>query len=691
MKKISSKIIIAITVCSLVTSVLIGTISIVQSSKFLKKEATDNLINLSRTYSNDFSKSLKIMESLVESLSAQCYATFDLQRSYENPDYIGEYRDMLDPVIKRIAETTDGIQGVYISFNPELSGQVYDSWYADVNGEGNFTLQESEDISAFNPTNEEMEWYYRPIKERMGIWSEPYIDNNINVNMISYSKAIFKSNTLIGVIGIDVSFKDIKRTIEDLKIYETGYAFLLTDEYDVVIHKQIISGENFRTVNNGELRVVTEHMERNESGFVEYKFKDEDKITGYSHLSNGWILAVAPPLNEIFKPINNLKNLLILISFMGVLISYMIAFFVGKKISKPVLGVTELINKTADLDLTDDSAYDSLFKYKDETGIMVNAVTSTRKVLRAMVNQIADTSNQTLDHVQKIVSATMHSSSSIEEVSEAIEQLAQGASEQARQSELGTERLLSLAGQINHLLESSNLLKEYANKANTVSQQGIEVINELQNKFESNNEINKEVSKDIDSLANKSSFIGGIVNTIQSISKQTNLLALNAAIEAARAGEYGRGFSVVAEEIRKLAEQSSQSTMEIGSLIEEIQSEIDKIKNNMDISKEIGEHANIVLFETSNAFKEIVESVIQTINKIDQLLINTQKVNQDKDGVVTSIQEISAISEESAASTEEVSASLDEQVKTVETLAKMSEELKLVATSLQGEIQKFKI
>ncbi|MCY6354262.1 PDC sensor domain-containing protein [Clostridium sp. ZS2-4] len=278
MRKISSKIIITITVCCLIISTVIGSISVYESSKHLKQESKGKLLFMAQSYCNEFDKTLNSAESSVDTFSANVAAAFDLQKFKSNPKkYIKEYEIIMDSIIKKTVETLNGVQGYYLTINPKLTGEAREIWYVDEMGNGSFNRKDSDPdgdyITYFTEDNEYMGWYYNPIKERKGIWSEPYEEEDLNnLTIVSYTKAIEKDGILIGVVGIDVKIDDLKKSLQEMKVYDTGYAFLLNDDYDILIHPNYKQGDNLKTVNNGAFKVITEEMDRKDLGSIEYKY-----------------------------------------------------------------------------------------------------------------------------------------------------------------------------------------------------------------------------------------------------------------------------------------------------------------------------------------------------------------------------------------------------------------------------------
>ena len=457
------------------------------------------------------------------------------------------------------------------------------------------------------------------------------------------------------------------------------------------------------------IKEIIENGKKEEGGFTDYYFPKNGGSEplpkrSYSKLFKpfNWVIGTGNYIDTIDKIILTeqkslekqiFNKIVFLLIMMVVMLSLAIiaGITLGKKISSPILHITRLVEKTANFDLVDDQSFDNILKFKDETGIIGQAVVDLRKQLRHIFESVKDNSNLLLSNSEILSHSSETTADSIEAVGKTLEELAKGSVDQAKNSQVIVESLSGFSEELNGVVDTANKVKDFSKETEKENIKGRDSIYILNEKFVENKNALSMVGENVNELWTKSNSIGEIVGKIQNIAEQTNLLALNAAIEAARAGEAGKGFAVVAEEVRKLSEQVEESTREISQEIQEIQKKINDSKNSMNESENIILEVNNAVEDTKKVFNTIEHSTKNTIDQITNLYDNITRVSKDKDNILESIHSISAISEESAAGLEEVSASTQEQTKIADSTMEAAETLKEVVLNLNEIISKVQI
>lgn len=375
-----------------------------------------------------------------------------------------------------------------------------------------------------------------------------------------------------------------------------------------------------------------------------------------------------------------------------VILVTILAFIIARYITRKTKQMSHKMNILADKDLTLEITREGNMAYtKDEFGELDKAMDDLIISLRNIVNEI-NQSTTTLDESSKELNRdTEQVNSNMMEISNTVNDMAEGAAQQATDTMNALSDVSELGDTIIHSGRSAKNLFEASSKIDIVSQEGLDIVNDLSEISESNQTSFISIFEIIDATQESASKIGDASELITGIANQTNLLALNAAIEAARAGEAGKGFAVVADEIRKLAEESTKSTAVIDQMLEELTQNIGSANQQSEmVKKAVKRQAESVVL-TKDKYMVIVE-VIKAINdEIKALESISLEMEQKRGKVVSVIEGLSAIAEENAASTEEASAATEEITSTITSVNEISVRVDSLTESLVSLVSGFKV
>lgn len=684
MRRISTSIIISIVTCVIVAAVAVGSISINVAVDEINKEATDKLSAMSFRYASDINMQYQNLESLAESISSYVAGTY-VSGQTGNRQYNEEYMKQLGGYLKRATELHPEVVSMYAYCNPKQLSSIIGAWYS---GGKAVKTDPAAEYENYLSRTEDWEWYYQTVAAGEAIWLDPYDKVQFGKTCVSRCEPVYADKRFVGMIGIDVDFSTISEMIKGVSLYETGYAFLLDNNQQFLVHDSYTIADSLESVGyTGLLNALA----GSDSGVVDMKLGGTESLVSFVKLSNGYTLVLCAPVSEVQSGVAAMQKSSFLIILIVCLAVCLVAFAVGTGISKPLRRMVVDLNKMQESDFTGNE-YVKYLRKKNEIGKIARSIAKVQKSMGLVIDTMSGKGEAIQNSSSNLNSIIDDNNNMVTSISAAAEELAASMAETSSMAE--------------HLGRTSQRMEEYVAVMGQKNEEGIRNIADIYERAGKLSTESAQAEKDnevlIDSTkqhlgeaienSNQVEQINELTNAILSISNSTNLLALNASIEAARAGQAGKGFAVVAEEIRALAENSKSTAGEIQKITLKV---TESVRHLCDCATQVLDYMDTNVRVTYQRQVEISSQYHDDAERMDHILKQfsevAEKINGENVAIMDVISNLQKATSDGAIGTEEVAHSVGRMLHGTQGLQEAGAKLQSIVHEMEETISAFQV
>ena len=683
----------SVLICALLTHSKVE--SVLNSNMQLTSEQT---LNSAMTSLQTYEKTISIPVDLLTRKDS-------IKQLLLEPENYDKYIDNVNDELVAACKVVNGSVRAYYALN---DGRTITGW-VQYEADGSKTAMntvENKDLSG-------KEWYTAcqgrkaKVNSIFSYITAPYVDEETGEQIITVCQEVKYKDVVQGVVAMDIDASALADYVENIRLLNTGFVMLVDEQGHIVVDSEsntfadgTVADLEFFAPLTEELDKLEEQkaqLEENEDPAADdivlqasYTMRAEGRdcaITAMTDRITGWRLLGCISDQENQKNLININIGTLMAGVIGLIFGCVIAVLTALSFNREIKKLQNATHRVAGGDFSEKIKVTR----SDEFGVLETNFNGMMDDVSELIHAVEDKSNHILEVAGGISEVAGNTKTTIEQVTQAIDSVAQGAVKQAESTqEANTE--------VEHLKNSLDETKEYVSgmngmteKANEVSTEGIESVKDLIEKSGKTAEKSKVSLEVMNEMVESIDKIFYISDTIADITSQTNLLSLNASIEAARAGEMGKGFAVVADEIRKLADESKESTDEIKKIITEITEKSKLVESTMQENEVLQTEQQEAINRTEEIFGEIMKQIEMLGSGMERINALNDTMSANKDLVVDKMGTIASVSEQSAAATEEVNASTEQVNVTMEEISEHTETLQAIAKDLMETINRFKL
>lgn len=683
----------SVLICALLTHSKVE--SVLNSNMQLTSEQT---LNSAMTSLQTYEKTISIPVDLLTRKDS-------IKQLLLEPENYDKYIDNVNDELVAACKVVNGSVRAYYALN---DGRTITGW-VQYEADGSKTAMntvENKDLSG-------KEWYTAcqgrkaKVNSIFSYITAPYVDEETGEQIITVCQEVKYKDVVQGVVAMDIDASALADYVENIRLLNTGFVMLVDEQGNIVVDSEsntfadgTVADLEFFAPLTEELDKLEEQkaqLEENEDPAADdivlqasYTMRAEGRdcaITAMTDRITGWRLLGCISDQENQKNLININIGTLMAGVIGLIFGCVIAVLTALSFNREIKKLQNATHRVAGGDFSEKIKVTR----SDEFGVLETNFNGMMDDVSELIHAVEDKSNHILEVAGGISEVAGNTKTTIEQVTQAIDSVAQGAVKQAESTqEANTE--------VEHLKNSLDETKEYVSgmngmteKANEVSTEGIESVKDLIEKSGKTAEKSKVSLEVMNEMVESIDKIFYISDTIADITSQTNLLSLNASIEAARAGEMGKGFAVVADEIRKLADESKESTDEIKKIITEITEKSKLVESTMQENEVLQTEQQEAINRTEEIFGEIMKQIEMLGSGMERINALNDTMSANKDLVVDKMGTIASVSEQSATATEEVNASTEQVNVTMEEISEHTETLQAIAKDLMETINRFKL